>query len=245
MNDDTLAPRFPRGLYGIAPDWADTERLSAAVQAAVRGGMRALQWRPKSASHHDSLAQGQQLAALCRAAGVTFIVNDSVQVALQLDADGVHLGRGDGDWREARAALGAGKLLGCSCYNELALVRDALDAGADYIAFGAMYASMVKPDAVRATPEHLRRARQLVRQYAGKPGADGHAQATRAAVVAIGGITPENAAPLLEAGADSLAVITALFGRLGASDPSAAHHPDPQTVARDFAPVFAHPFAQT
>jgi len=206
------ALRFPRGLYGIAPDWADTGRLLAAVQAAIGGGMRALQWRPKKTSHVESLAQGRQLATLCKAAGVTFIVNDSVESALQLGADGVHLGRDDGDWREARAALGAGKLLGCSCYNDLTLAQQALDAGADYIAFGAMYASSVKPQAVRATVEHLRQARQLVLDHA-----QAHQQTHRATIVAIGGITPANAAPLLTAGADSLAVITALFGEQSAA----------------------------
>jgi len=201
------ALRFARGLYGIAPDWADTGRLRVAVQAAIRGGMQALQWRPKAVPHAENLEQGRQLAALCKTAGVLFIVNDSVESALHLDADGVHLGRDDGDWREARAMLGAGKLLGCSCYNELALAQQALEAGADYIAFGAMYASSTKPQAVRATLAHLRDARQLALERAACTG-----RRNRAAVVAIGGITPENAPPLIAAGADSIAVITALFG---------------------------------
>jgi len=223
------ALRFPRGLYGIAPDWADTGRLMVAVQAAIRGGMRALQWRPKKTSHLESLAQGRQLADLCKAAGVTFIVNDSVAVAQQLDADGVHLGRGDGDWCQARATLDAGKgqrkILGCSCYNELTLAQQALDAGADYIAFGAMYASSVKPQAARATVAYLRKAQQLVANHADERG-----QTARAAVVAIGGITPENAAPLLTAGADAIAVITALFG--GEHQATSTEAVDPEAVAR-------------
>lgn len=194
--------RFPAGLYGITPDWDDTDRLLAAVQAAIRGGMTALQWRPKSGPHADRLAQGRQLAQLCRASGVVFIVNDSVATALQLDADGVHLGRDDGDPAAARAALGPDKLLGCSCYDQPDIARQALAAGADYIAFGAIYASGVKPLAVRATFEQVAQARQLAHDWPGP---------SRPAVVAIGGITPDNAAAVLQAGADSLAVISALF----------------------------------
>lgn len=194
--------RFPRGLYGITPDWADTPRLLDAVQAAIRGGLSALQWRPKGVPHADRLEQGRQLADLCRAAGVAFIVNDSMDTALALDADGVHLGREDGDPRAARALLGHAKIVGCSCYDQPELARQALAAGADYVAFGAMYPSSVKPDAVRATFDHLRQAQRLVLSWPG---------AARPAVVAIGGITPANAGAVVQAGADSIAVISALF----------------------------------
>jgi len=211
-----LPSRFACPLYGIAPDWADTDHLMRIVQAAIGGGMQALQWRPKRLAHADNLDQGRQLAALCKTQGVLFIVNDSVEHALLLDADGVHLGRDDGDWREARAALdaahtgkpGSRKLLGCSCYNDLALAREALDAGADYIALGAVYPSRVKPQAVRATPQHLRKAGRLIRQHALKNKSE-----TRAALVAIGGITPTTTDKPIEAGADSVAVMGALFGQ--------------------------------
>ena len=194
--------RFPRGLYGITPDWADTARLLDAVQAAIRGGMAALQWRPKNAPHADRMEQGRQLARLCREAGVAFIVNDSMDTALALDADGVHLGRGDGDPRAARALLGHAKIVGCSCYDQPELARRALAAGADYVAFGAVYPSPVKPEAARATFDHLRQAWRLAHSWPG---------VARPAVVAIGGITPANAGAVAEAGADSIAVISALF----------------------------------
>ena len=194
--------RFPQGLYGITPDWDDSDRLLAAVQAAIQGGLSALQWRPKGSSHQNRLNQGRQLAQLCKAAGVVFIVNDSMDTALALDADGVHLGRDDGDPRAARALLGHGKIVGCSCYNQPDLARQALAAGADYIAFGAVYPSSVKPDAARATLEHIGQARRLALSWPG---------VARPAVVAIGGITPDNAAAVVQAGADSIALISALF----------------------------------
>jgi len=194
--------RFPQGLYGITPDWDDTDRLLEAVQAAIQGGLSALQWRPKGSSHTDRLEQGRRLARLCRDAGVAFIVNDSMDAALALDADGVHLGRDDGDPRAARALLGRSKIVGCSCYDQPELARQALAAGADYVAFGAMYPSSVKPEAVRASFEHLREARRLAQSWPG---------AARPAVVAIGGITPANAGEVVAAGADSIAVISALF----------------------------------
>lgn len=194
--------RFPRGLYGITPDWADTARLLVAVQAAIQGGMTALQWRPKGDSHADRMEQGRQLAQLCRSADVAFIVNDSMDTALALDADGVHLGRDDGDPRAARALLGHSKIVGCSCYDQPELARRALTAGADYIAFGAVYPSSVKPEAARATLEQLTQARRLARSWPG---------VARPAVVAIGGITPDNAGAVVQAGADSIAVISALF----------------------------------
>lgn len=194
--------RFPHGLYGITPDWLDTDRLIQAVQQAIQGGMTALQWRPKSTPGSARLDQGRALAQVCQTAGVAFIVNDSIATALALNADGVHLGRDDDDPAQARAELGPDKLIGCSCYNQASLAQQALTAGADYIALGAVFPSSIKPDAVRATPDDLRQARQLAQNWPG---------AYRPAVVAIGGITPANAATVLHAGADSLAVISALF----------------------------------
>lgn len=196
-------PRFPRGLYGITPEWADTGKLIAAVEAAAKGGMTALQWRRKTAASGERLPQALALAERCKALGIVFIVNDDYHLALATDADGVHLGREDGNVTEARRALGAGKIIGCSCYNDLALAQQALDADVDYIAFGAMYPSSIKPNAVPATLDTIRQARSLV-DSAGTP--------VRAAIVAIGGLTPENAAPVIQAGADSLALISGLFG---------------------------------
>ncbi len=193
--------RFPRGLYGITPEWDDTGKLLDAIAAAASGGMVALQWRRKTAAPDAALAQARQVADACRTLGVVSIVNDDWRLAALIDADGVHLGRDDGSLAEARLALGAEKIIGCSCYNEPALAAQALASGADYIAFGAMYPSRVKPDAVRATLEHVEQGRMLA-EGGGRP---------RAAVVAIGGITADNAAPVVHAGADSIALISGLF----------------------------------
>src|SRR5690606_29749882 len=133
--------RFPRGLYGITPDWQDTDRLLAAVKQAAKGGMTALQWRRKSGEPAARLAQAAGLRDLCRALGVVFIVNDSVDTALHLEADGVHLGRDDGPLHLARRALGPGRILGASCYNQPELAAQALRDGVDYVAFGAVYPS--------------------------------------------------------------------------------------------------------
>ncbi|WP_017525710.1 thiamine phosphate synthase [Pusillimonas noertemannii] len=198
------ATRFPRGLYGITPDWQDTGRLLQAVEQAAKGGMTALQWRRKSGDEAARLAQAASLRDLCRSLGVVFIVNDSVETALRLDADGVHLGRDDGPLDVARQALGPARILGASCYNQPGLAAQALQDDVDYIAFGAVYLSQVKPDAVHATFDHIREGRRLAMQ-------SGAPDAPRAAVVAIGGITADNAGPVVEAGADSLAVISGLF----------------------------------
>ncbi|TCT09110.1 thiamine phosphate synthase [Paralcaligenes ureilyticus] len=203
--------RFPRGLYGITPEWSDTQRLIAAVRAAAAGGMVALQWRRKTATRREGEYQARALAAACKSLGVVFIINDDWRLALALDADGAHLGREDGALIEARQALGPDKILGCSCYNDPALAQQALAADVDYIAFGAMYPSSVKPDAVRATLDHIRAGRMLAeRTRAGRMRGD--RAAPRAAVVTIGGLTADNAAPVIRAGADSVALISGLFG---------------------------------
>lgn len=196
--------RFPRGLYGLTPEWDDTDRLLQAIDQAAAGGMVALQWRRKTVESAAGLTQARQLRQRCQELGVLFIVNDDWRLASVLDADGVHLGRDDGSLDQARVALGADKILGSSCYDDLQRARQALDAGVDYIAFGAMYPSRVKPAAVRARLEILGQARTLAEQ-----GRD--AAGRRVAVVAIGGITPDNAAAVVEAGADSIALISGLF----------------------------------
>lgn len=193
--------RFPGGLYGVTPEWDDTDRLADAVRRAAAGGMTALQLRRKTATEAQRAAQARVLAALCRELGVVFLVNDHWRLALDVGADGAHLGRDDGDLAQARAQAGSGLLLGASCYNDLARARELLDAGADYIAFGAVFPSTTKPQAVRAPLSLLAQARELA---AGMPG-------PRPAVVAIGGITPANAPQVAQAGADSIAVINGLF----------------------------------
>lgn len=194
--------RFPRGLYGITPDTDDTAGLLAAIAAAARGGLRSLQWRRKqSASPEALLAQGQAIGRQCRELGLVFIVNDDWRMAQDLDADGVHLGRDDGDLQAARAALGQGRIIGVSCYADLARARALLAQGADYIAFGAVYPSPTKPQAARAPLELLMQARKLLDEL----------PAPRPAMVAIGGIHAANAAPVVQAGADALAIIQGIF----------------------------------
>lgn len=194
------ALRFPAGLYGVTPEWDDTERLLQAVRRAAAGGMRALQLRRKDIPAAARREQAVVLAQACRELGVVFLVNDHWELALEVGADGVHLGRDDGDVAAVRAQA-PDLLIGASCYNDIARARAMLDAGADYIAFGAMYPSPTKPAAVRATLPLITEARALAESRA----------APRPGVVAIGGITPANAPLVAQAGADAVAVITGLF----------------------------------
>ena len=197
------AHSFPSGLYGITPEWHDAERLQQAVTLACEGGMRVLQWRQKTMPPALARTIAASLRDICRAAGVLFIVNDDWQLALELDADGVHLGKNDAAIATVRAQLQqrnrAPFLIGVSCYDSLALADSAIQQQADYIAFGALFPSMVKPDAVRASLSLF----QAVKK---PPAADG-----RPAMVGIGGINRQNAHLVVEAGADSIAVITGLF----------------------------------
>lgn len=184
-----------RGLYAVTPDIADTAELTAKVEAALVGGAALVQYRNKTADPELRVVQAGTLRALCQARGVPLVINDNIDVATALDADGLHLGKEDGMLSEARARLGPEKLLGASCYDHLESAVAAVRAGADYVAFGSFFASPVKPAAVRAPLTLLREARQRL----GVP------------IVAIGGITLDNASQLIAAGADAVAVISALF----------------------------------
>lgn len=209
-------PRFPHGLYGITPDWDDTPRLLTAITQAHEGGMRVLQWRRKHGTPQDRRQQAREVQALCRDLGLMLIINDDWRLAADLDTDGVHMGRDDGAIPQARLALGSEKIIGCSCYNDPALAARHLREDIDYIAFGAMYPSHVKPDAEHATLDDLRAGRRL---------ADAHPNDI--AVVAIGGITPQNTPALIAAGADSVSVISALFNA-----------PDIRAAAQAFSTLF-------
>ena len=178
------------GLYAITPERLEGGELLVRVRAALEGGIAALQYRRKALAN---LEEALSIAALCRAKGVPFIVNDDVELAIAVKADGVHVGRGDGNAAAARLKM-KGKLLGVSCYNSPDAARAAVADGADYIAFGSVFASPTKPGAVRAPLSLFSEARSL-----GVP------------LAAIGGITLENAPQLLDAGADALAVISDLF----------------------------------
>ena len=183
------------GLYAVTPDLDDTTELLRRVGQALQGGLRLLQYRNKPAAAALRREQAGALLALCRAQSVPLVINDDLQLALEIGADGAHLGREDGDLAAARAALGPGKLLGISCYDDIGRAREAKRVGADYVAFGSFFASPTKPAAVRAPLTLLAEARNEL----GLP------------VCAIGGITLQNAPQLIAAGADLLAVITDLF----------------------------------
>lgn len=194
-----------RGLYAITPDWADTRRLLDATEAVLAGGCRILQYRNKAAGDCHRQEQAVALRGLARRYGALLIINDNVDLALFAEADGVHLGEDDGELAAARARMGSAAIIGASCYQSLELARDAARAGADYLAFGSFFASSTKPLARRADPALFEAARREA--GAALP------------LCAIGGITLDNAAPLLLAGADMLAVITALYE---AADPRLA-----------------------
>jgi thiamine-phosphate pyrophosphorylase len=197
-------PLPPGGLYLITPDEPDTARLEARV-AQVIGHAAMLQYRNKRAGDALRREQASRLLALCRAHGVPLVVNDDWRLAAGIGADGAHLGADDGDLAEARRAL-PGRILGASCYDSLDRARAAHEAGADYLAFGALFPSPTKPGARRATPRLLREATGFGRK-----------------LVAIGGITPDNARAVAAAGADFVAVISAVFDA-----------PDPAAAARSF-----------
>ena len=188
-----------RGLYAITPEGSG---LIEKVRAALEGGIALLQYRRKSGTR-DEL---DQIARLAREHRVPLIVNDDVELALR--ADGAHLGRDDGDLSAARKKL-QGRILGASCYDRLDLAHAAVAAGADYVAFGSVFASPTKPGAVRAPLS-------LFKSDLGVP------------KCAIGGITLENAPQVIAAGADLLAVITDLFDA-----------PDIAARARAYAKLFA------
>src|SRR5690606_27735445 len=127
--------RFPRGLYGVSPDWDDTDRMLAALEAAAAGGMTAFQLRRKTASPDSILVQAREIVARCRELGVTSIINDDWRLAALVEADGVHLGRDDGSLADARVALGPRRIIGCSCYNDPSRAERAMLADVDYVAF--------------------------------------------------------------------------------------------------------------
>ncbi|MET0066592.1 MAG: thiamine phosphate synthase [Candidatus Thiodiazotropha sp.] len=187
-----------RGLYAITDSrLCPDDRLEDMVTQALLGGARILQYRDKGEDPSRRLREAQRLKQLCEEHEALLIINDDVALALQVGAHGVHLGRDDASLADARKTLGADVVIGISCYDSLELARIAARAGADYLAFGRFYPSSTKPQAIHADPALLSHARQEL----DRP------------LVAIGGITPENGAPLIKAGADMLAVVHGLFGQ--------------------------------
>jgi thiamine-phosphate pyrophosphorylase len=205
------ATGWHRGLYLLTPDESDTARLLARVEP-VLGEAALLQYRNKSAGPALRQEQAAALQTLCMHAGVPLIVNDDPELARTVGAAGVHLGEDDPDPVAARRLLGEHAIVGVSCYDDIIRARAAAEAGAGYLAFGAFFASSSKPQqARRATPALLREAASLALPR-----------------VAIGGITPDNAGALVEAGADLVAVISGVFDA-----------PDPVAAARAFRRCFA------
>ena len=193
----------PCRLYLISPQevgGAFPDRLKAALEPGIAA---AFQLRVKNVGEHELARLAEPLQAICAEAEVTFIVNDSISLAKRLGADGVHLGQSDGDVREARAVLGPGAQIGRTCHDSRHLAMDAGEAGADYVAFGAFYPTTTKPSNYRPDPAMLSWWSALF----------------EIPCVAIGGITPDNAKPLVDAGADFVAVCQAVWGK---DDPAAA-----------------------
>jgi len=201
-----------RGLYAITDRQLATGLpLADQVALALAGGARVIQYRDKETEPERRQQEASRLLQLCRQAQRPLIINDDLELAHQIGADGIHLGRDDPNPATARARLGADAIIGVSCYNRLPLALQAQDAGADYVAFGRFFPSRSKPDAVPADPVLLREARRQL----------------SIPIVAIGGITPENGGPLVAAGADMLAVIQGIFGQ-----------PDIRAACQRFLPLF-------
>ncbi len=204
---------FPRrGLYAITPSCQDFPRLLGQIEVALRGGAKVVQLRDKQ--HRLSQAEATCLLQLCHAYQVPLIINDDIELAERIGADGVHLGREDAGLSQARDRLGSEAIIGISCYADLKRAISAEKAGATYVAFGAFFPSATKPDAPLAPMELLSSAKAVL----------------TCPIVAIGGITPGNGAVLLDAGADLLAVIDGIFS-----------HQNPSRAVRHYARLFDKP----
>ncbi|WP_313704343.1 thiamine phosphate synthase [Massilia sp.] len=201
-----------RGLYLVTPNWNDTERLLASTEAALRGDASLVQYRHKEADAALRLEQAGALLALCRRHGRALVINDHLDLCMEIDADGVHLGGTDLGVEHARRLLGPDKIVGASCYGQLALARAAELAGASYAAFGGFYPSLVKKYDFVTEPALLDQARAEL----------------ALPIVVIGGMTPANAAPLVARGAHMVAAITSVYGEV-----------DPESAARRFGALFA------
>ena len=173
------------------------EQLFTKAEAALKAGIGCLQYREKNAPPDEKQQRAERLLTLCRQYDTPLIINDDLELALSIGADGVHLGQSDGSLTEARAQLGVDKILGATCHASLELAQQAQDAGADYLAFGRFFPSATKPDAPPAPLELIAQAKDHFKRP----------------VVVIGGIEPENAGLVFEQGADMVAVVNSLFGR--------------------------------
>ncbi|WP_446811855.1 thiamine phosphate synthase [Methylomonas sp. 2BW1-5-20] len=205
--------KFPRrGLYAITqPENKTINQVVKDVEAALRGGARVIQYRDKNPVNASQLAS--LLLEICHTYDAPLLINDSIELALTVGADGVHLGRDDGEISAARRKLGPNAIIGVSCYNDVEKARAMAVAGADYVAFGRFFPSGTKPLAAPAEIISLERAKQSI----------------TVPIVAIGGILPENGGQLLTAGADLLAVIGGVFDH------------EPEAAARAYQALFNQP----
>jgi thiamine-phosphate pyrophosphorylase len=200
-----------KGLYLVTPDWDDTQKLLEVTEAGLRGGASLLQYRHKTASPALRKEQAAALQALCRRYERPFIINDFVELCIELDADGIHVGGTDAAIAQVRAAVGPSKIVGSSCYGSLQLAREAHAAGASYVAFGGFYPSRVKKYEVTTQPEIVAQAKKEI----------------PVPNVVIGGMTQQNAVPLVAQGTDMVAVISSVY-----------MVDDPEAAARAFAALF-------
>lgn len=182
------------GLYAITDTALLGNRLLPAVRAALEGGAMLVQYRDKSTDSLRREKEARALLTLCREFACPLLINDDMALALHIGADGVHLGRHDGALSQARQQMGPTAIIGATCHDSLGFAAEAAASGASYLAFGALYASPTKPGAATAVLSTLTAARRF-----GLP------------VVAIGGISADNAAPVIAAGADCVAVISDLW----------------------------------
>ncbi|MFZ6746851.1 thiamine phosphate synthase [Undibacterium sp. JH2W] len=201
-----------RGLYIVTPDWDDTAQLLAITEQALLGGANIVQYRHKTASLELRKIQASALLELCRRFDKPFIINDHLELCLEIDADGLHVGGTDISVADARAKLGADKILGASCYGDLELARTAVRGGASYIAFGGFYPSRIKKYAV-TTPASI--VGEAVKEF-DLPN------------VVIGGMTLDNCQPLIAQGTHMVAVISSVYMA-----------EQPQQAARAFTTLFA------
>ncbi len=183
------------GLYAITDSTlTPPDVLIAAVESALRGGAVLIQYREKTLPYPERLTQARNLVSACSNARVPLIINDDPELAARCGAAGVHLGQSDTGLTEARQRLGEEAIIGATCHADIALANSARESGADYLAFGRFFVSSTKPDAPAADKAILANAKQF-----------------HLPVTAIGGVTTENAAVLIRAGADMLAVVGGLF----------------------------------
>ncbi|MDL2283696.1 thiamine phosphate synthase [Oxalobacter sp. OttesenSCG-928-P03] len=201
-----------RGLYIVTPDWDDTDRLLDITEKALKGGAALVQYRHKTAGPEQRREQAGALQALCRRYGVPFIINDYVDLCLELDADGIHVGGTDESVAAVRSRVGPDKIVGASCYGEMDLVRKATKEGASYVAFGGFYPSRIKQYEV-TTPVSI--VGDAKKELPDMPSC------------AIGGITLENAVPLVAQGVDMISVISSVY-----------MVDDPEAAARAFADMY-------